>query len=89
MDFKEIIAAKIVSHFDMLQIGTDDLGATKLLKEIESALYEGVMKYTHGNQVRAAQALGISRGTLRSKLKFYFNTTKVGGRYHQPVFVNF
>jgi len=30
-----------------------------------------VMHYAQGNQTRAAQALGINRGTLRKKLKQY------------------
>jgi Fis family transcriptional regulator len=30
-----------------------------------------VMKYVEGNQSEAAEMLGISRGTLRKKLKLY------------------
>jgi Fis family transcriptional regulator len=30
-----------------------------------------VMKYTRGNQTRAANLMGINRGTLRKKLKQY------------------
>lgn len=49
-----------------------------VLEEVESALYEAIMNFTKGNQSRAAILLGVSRGTLRTKLKHYFNTTHVG-----------
>jgi len=39
------------------------------LDEIEEPLLTIVMKYTRQNQSEAARILGISRGTLRSKLK--------------------
>lgn len=42
-----------------------------VLAEVEVPLLEAVMDYTKGNQSRAAILLGISRGTLRKKLKIY------------------
>ena len=42
-----------------------------ILAEVESPLMEAVMDYTKGNQSRAAIVLGLSRGTLRKKLKMY------------------
>jgi Fis family transcriptional regulator len=42
-----------------------------VLEEVESPLLEAVMKYVKGNQCKAAILLGISRGTLRKKLKMY------------------
>ena len=54
---------------------------TVVIDEIESAMYEGIMRYTRGNQSKAAKVLGVSRGTLRTKLMQYFNTTHVGGIY--------
>ncbi len=39
------------------------------LDEIEEPLLNVVMKYTRNNQSEAARILGLSRGTLRSKLK--------------------
>jgi Fis family transcriptional regulator, factor for inversion stimulation protein len=42
-----------------------------VLKEIESPLFKAVLKYTKDNQIKAAAILGISRGTLRKKLKQY------------------
>src|SRR5688500_12978084 len=37
--------------------------------ELEKPLLEAVLTYTRGNQSKAAMLLGLSRGTLRKKLK--------------------
>ncbi len=42
-----------------------------LLEEIERPLLEVLINHTHYNQVKMAHILGISRGTLRKKLKQY------------------
>ena len=42
-----------------------------VMREVEKPLLEAVMDYTKGNQSKAAIILGISRGTLRKKLKQY------------------
>lgn len=42
-----------------------------VLEEIEIPLLEVVMNYVRQNQCKAAILLGISRGTLRKKLKQY------------------
>jgi Fis family transcriptional regulator len=42
-----------------------------VMEEVEQPLLEAAMRYTRGNQTRAAQILGINRSTLRKKLKQY------------------
>lgn len=42
-----------------------------VLAEMEIPLLEKVLEYTRGNQTRAADMLGLNRGTLRKKLKQY------------------
>ena len=42
-----------------------------VLHEVEAPLFAAVMAHVEGNQTRAADILGISRGTLRKKLKEY------------------
>ena len=42
-----------------------------VIGEVEKPLFKAVMSYTNGNQSRAAEILGINRGTLRKKLKSY------------------
>lgn len=37
--------------------------------EVERPMLEVIMRYTHGNQSKAAQYMGINRATLRTKLK--------------------
>lgn len=39
------------------------------LDEIEEPLLHSVMKFVNSNQSEAARILGLSRGTLRTKLK--------------------
>ncbi len=42
-----------------------------ILAEVEAPLMQAVMDYTKNNPSRAAIVLGLSRGTLRKKLKQY------------------
>ena len=42
-----------------------------VMSEIEAPLLEQVMKYVRNNQTKAAQLLGLNRGTLRKKLAKY------------------
>ena len=41
------------------------------LDEVEEPLLAAVMKYVNNNQSKAARILGLSRGTLRTKLEKY------------------
>ena len=40
-----------------------------VLAEVEAPMLQAVMEYTRFNQSRAAQMLGLNRGTLRKKLR--------------------
>ena len=42
-----------------------------VMSEVEEPLLEAVMRYTGNNQSKASIMLGLNRGTLRSRLKFY------------------
>lgn len=42
-----------------------------ILEEVEKPLLERVLEHTNSNQTKTATILGISRGTLRKKLKQY------------------
>jgi Fis family transcriptional regulator len=44
---------------------------TLVLSEVEAPMLQAVMEYTRYNQTKAAQMLGLNRGTLRKKLKQY------------------
>lgn len=42
-----------------------------VLREVEEPLFRAALDYSAGNQSRAAEVLGINRGTLRKKLRSY------------------
>jgi Fis family transcriptional regulator len=42
-----------------------------VMSEVEQPLFKVVLEFTGGNQSRAADILGINRGTLRKKLRGY------------------
>ena len=42
-----------------------------LLTEVEAPMLKATLEHTKGNQCRASEILGISRNTLRKKLKTY------------------
>lgn len=42
-----------------------------VLRQIEQPLFEAILEHTKGNQSRAAEFLGLNRGTLRKKLRNY------------------
>ena len=42
-----------------------------VLKQVEQPLFEAILEHTKGNQSRAAEFLGLNRGTLRKKLRTY------------------
>lgn len=56
----------------------DDMGNTPpdslhriILDEVEQPLIEAVLDHTGGNQSRAAEILGITRSTLRGRIRRY------------------
>lgn len=51
-----------------------------IIEEVEAPLFRTVMEMTRYNQSKAARVLGVSRGTLRTKLKRYFDDEFIGTR---------
>ncbi len=51
-----------------LEEGSETLYA-EALERMERALLTRVLRHTHGNQLRAARLLGITRGSLRTKVR--------------------
>jgi two-component system nitrogen regulation response regulator GlnG len=51
-----------------IRAGARDLYA-RALERVERALLTRVLRHTHGNQLQAARILGITRGSLRTKVR--------------------
>ena len=68
---RECVRSAMASYFDHLDGHTTSGLHRMVLGEVEVPLLEAVLRHTDGNQSRAAEVLGINRGTLRKKLKEY------------------
>jgi len=68
---KECVEYALRTYFEELD-GTPAANLyTMLMTEVEIPLLKATLEHTQGNQCRAAEILGINRGTLRKKLKQY------------------
>jgi len=81
----EALAEQVISavkgYLSVMGKKTGDLNLHQLiLEEIEAPLFRTVMEMSRYNQSRAARILGVSRGTLRTKLKRYFDDEFIGTR---------
>ena len=65
---EDLVHSKLESFIDQIQgYDVNDLYPI-ILERVERPLIQLVLKKTRGNQVRAAQMLGINRNTLRKKI---------------------
>ncbi len=68
---KDFFDAKLSKYIkELVSVGNSGLH-TSVMGEVEKTLIELVLRETGGNQVRAANALGITRTTLRTKIRNY------------------
>lgn len=68
---RDSVERAMQNYFNSLD-GQPVTGIYKMvMSEVEEPLFDSVMRYTNGNQSKAAIVLGINRGTLRNKLKKY------------------
>jgi len=68
---KECVHTAIDKFFDHLD-GQPTTGLYDMvMAEVEEPLLQVVMKHARDNQSKAAEILGLNRGTLRKKLKQY------------------
>jgi two-component system nitrogen regulation response regulator GlnG len=68
LSLEEIIRHKLEDYFRRTEgVDVDNLYSL-VIERIERPLIELTLKKTRGNQIRAAQILGINRNTLRKKI---------------------
>ena len=71
LTLRDNVSQAMNSYFNLLD-GSDVTDVYRLvMSEVEAPLLESVLKHTSGNQTKAAEVLGLNRGTLRKKLKIY------------------
>ncbi len=77
----EQIVSVVKGYLGSVSTKDADLNLYQLVvEEIEAPLFRTVMEMTRYNQSKAARVLGVSRGTLRTKLKRYFDDEFIGTR---------
>jgi len=67
----ECVEVALKDYFKQLDGHTTANLYDMLLAEVEAPLFKATLEHTNGNQSRAAEILGLNRGTLRKKLKTY------------------
>jgi len=68
---REHAEAVLSTYFEQLNGHRPTRLYALVMREVEEPLFRAVMSYVEGNQCRAAEILGINRGTLRRKLEDY------------------
>lgn len=80
-NLSQLVSQLVKQYLQSVKQKNIDLNLYELvLEEIEAPLFRTVMEMTRYNQSRASRVLGVSRGTLRTKLKHYFDDEFIGTR---------
>jgi two-component system nitrogen regulation response regulator GlnG len=78
LSLEEVVRRKLKSYFQQSSpLSLTDLHAS-IVGQVEKPLIELILEYTSGNQLKAAELLGINRNTLRKKLTEFKITAKKG-----------
>ncbi len=72
----QVVTESVSDYFTQLGNNSANNLYDMLLAEVEEPLLRKIMDHTKFNQSKAAIILGLSRGTLRKKLKAYDIITK-------------
>jgi Fis family transcriptional regulator len=68
---RDTVKASIRRYLEDMDTTEPDSLHRRLLEQVEPPLIEETLSYTSGNQTRAARILGMTRNTLRSKMRAY------------------
>lgn len=68
---REFVSDSVAQYLhDMGNTPPDDLHQ-RIMTEVEAPLIAAVLEHTGGNQSRAAEILGMTRATLRNRIRRY------------------
>ena len=67
----EAVTREVRAYLGAMEAQTVDDLYELVLSQVEQPLLECAMRHTGDNQSRTAELLGVSRGTLRTRLKKY------------------
>ena len=71
MGLKELVRQQIDQYFDELDGEMPQELYDLVVGQVEHALLEAALAQSNNNQSKAAEMLGISRGTLRTRMKLF------------------
>lgn len=71
MSLRDAVNQSLVTYFDQMGDEMPTGLYEMVISEVERPLLSNVMQQAQNNQCKAAQMLGLNRGTLRKKLKHY------------------
>ncbi|MBU24639.1 MAG: Fis family transcriptional regulator [Gammaproteobacteria bacterium] len=71
MGLKELVRKHIDQYFEELDGEIPQDLYDLVVGEVEHALLEATLYQSNNNQSKAAEMLGISRGTLRTRMKLF------------------
>ena len=71
MSLRDAVNQSLVTYFDQMGYEMPTGLYEMVISEVERPLLSHVMQQAQNNQCKAAQMLGLNRGTLRKKLKHY------------------
>ena len=71
MGLKELVRKQIDQYFDELDGEIPQDLYDLVVGQVEHALLEAALHRSNNNQSKAAEMLGISRGTLRTRMKLF------------------
>ena len=71
MGLKELVRQQIDQYFDELDGEMPQDLYDLVVGQVEHAILEAALAQSNNNQSKAAEMLGISRGTLRTRMKLF------------------
>ena len=71
MGLKELVRKQIDQYFDELDGEIPQDLYDLVVGQVEHALLDAALAQSNNNQSKAAEMLGVSRGTLRTRMKLF------------------